>query len=222
MSKSKFELAYISRNGSTWTCVYSATKQANYCCIPLSPKFSVCFFWVHLLLFHLTCYWMYLTIFSLPEMPLKSLLAFVQRSVCAHPSPINNLRCLTAVLLWCSAILPSIQKEGRMSLLSLSLISQVFFDQSCSEIFVGHPTSRTIVFSIYILSLSLKPNKLALQKQLEVSLLLSWTEFLSSEIKIVCFPLLSVHNWPLTLFSLKSTEADFIILNILSIAGVSS
>lgn len=158
MGKSKLKLAYISRNGSTWTCGHLATKQANYCCIPLSPKFSGRFIWAHILLLHLTCYWMFLTLFALPEMPPKVLLTSLQRSVCVHLSHFNILRCHW-LLSCCGAVpfyLPCRRKVECLCLLSLS--SLFFWELSIvfSEFFVGRLTSRTIVLSIYNLSLSLK------------------------------------------------------------------
>lgn len=140
--------------------------------------------------------------FSLPEMSPTLLLTSVQRSVCVCLSHFNNLRCHccpAVVLCHGEFYFPCRRKAEWLCL--LSLISQFFWRtfQSCSEIFVGHPTfRRPESFLSLIYSCPLSPKNLASWRQLEVSLLLNWAELLSSEIKFVCFPLLSIHVWPLT------------------------
>lgn len=198
MNTSKFELAYISRNGSTWTCVHPATKQANYCCIPFVSKF----FWkVYLSSSSLVSSYMLLNVphpFCSPWNATQVTPDSCSKVSLRMPdSRFNNLRCL-CLLSCCGAVsfyLPW------LSLLALSLLSLSSFGELSRPVLkflwaILHPRPYSLLSIAYPCPLS--PNKLAPRRQFEVLLLLNWAELLSSKIKFVCFPLLSVHVWPLT------------------------
>lgn len=124
MNESKFELAYISRNGSTWTCVHPATKQANYCCIPFVSKF----FWkVYLSSSSLGSSYMLLNVphpFCSPWNATQVTPDSCSKVSLRMPdSRFNNLRC-HCLLSCCGAVsMEGATFHGCLCLLSLSYLS---------------------------------------------------------------------------------------------------
>lgn len=168
MNKSKFELAYISRNGSTWTCVHPATKQANYCCIPFVSKF---FGKVYLSSSSLVSSYMLLNVphpFCSPCNATQVTPDSCSKVSLRMPdSHFNNLRC--HCLLWCCLILPS------MAVFACSLLSLSSFRELSRPVLkflwaILHPRPYSLLSIAYPCPLS--PNKLAPQRQFEVLLLL--------------------------------------------------